>query len=330
MKRCLDSLVGLDQVVVYDTGSTDKTMEVARDCGADVFGGLAETPFHFGKARNVALAQVKQRWAFSIDADEVLREGSIGPMIKAARGRADVAGYDVLHVNRAEKGGSEMPSLKLRLFRADQFVWHHRVHEQPIPKGHGKQAKVGFIKRCIIDHFPEPERAERRGQNLELLKLCVEEEPRYMQAWKQLGIEYILRENWADAIPPLEQYMKHPDAAPPHEDCAVRMFLGKCHARLKDMDKALRVFHEAHQKAPARREPLYWAALELINFGDPWTAIKWLEGALKIEPNHLPEFSLYSEAVQGNLVQETLGDWQKKLKEAQEAWKAGQRPAQTK
>ena len=95
------------------------------------------------------------------------------------------------------------------------------------------------------------------------------------------------------------------------------------------MDRALRSFHEAHQKAPRRREPLYWAALELIRIGDPWTALEWLEGALKLAPDHLPEFSLYSAEVQGNLVEETLSDWRRKLKEAKEAWEAGKRPSPT-
>ena len=73
IRRCLESLGGLDQVVVYDTGSSDLTPDIARSMGADVHVGVPEIPFHFGNARNAALALARHDWVLSIDADEVLR-----------------------------------------------------------------------------------------------------------------------------------------------------------------------------------------------------------------------------------------------------------------
>lgn len=326
LERCLRSLAGLDEIVIRDTGSRDRSKEIARDLGAKVIEGLDERPFHFAKARNIALSHVTNPWTLSLDADEVLREGSLGAMLDAVRRRPDVSGYDVMHINRAEEGGSEMPDRKLRLFRTEQFVWKHRICEQPIPKG--RQAKVGFIQSCVIDHLPQPEKKDRRGQNLELLRLCVQEEPDYMQAWKQLGIEHVLREEWEEATPAFERYLSAPDASLPHEDCATKMFLGKCYARLGRMDEGLRHLFEAHELAPTRREPLYWAAIELIRIGDPWEAIRWLEGALKIEPNHLPAFSLYSAEIQGNLVEETLAHWREQLKGMEEPKRTESAPPQ--
>ncbi|SDT92502.1 Glycosyl transferase family 2 [Verrucomicrobium sp. GAS474] len=69
LPRCLASLAGLaDEVVVVDTGSTDRTVEIAREAGAAV---------HFfpwngveADARNVSIARASGRWLFQIDADE--------------------------------------------------------------------------------------------------------------------------------------------------------------------------------------------------------------------------------------------------------------------
>ena len=82
--RCLKSLEGLDQVIVHDTGSTDKTVQIARQMGADV-SEVKISPFHFAQARNQAMMRAKNRWVLSIDADEILRPGSLGPMLGAIK-----------------------------------------------------------------------------------------------------------------------------------------------------------------------------------------------------------------------------------------------------
>ena len=59
-----------DEIVVVDTGSTDGTPDIARDCGARVF----HEPWtgSFANARNVALAHATGQWVLVLDADERL------------------------------------------------------------------------------------------------------------------------------------------------------------------------------------------------------------------------------------------------------------------
>ena len=69
---CLESLRDLTgEVVVYDTGSSDATIQIARAGGARVIEGQWEDSF--AQARNVALAHAAGEWVLSIDADERLR-----------------------------------------------------------------------------------------------------------------------------------------------------------------------------------------------------------------------------------------------------------------
>ena len=61
------SVLWADEIVVADSGSTDRTAEIAQGLGARV----VQIPFHgFGDLRNRAIAQCRHDWIFSLDSDE--------------------------------------------------------------------------------------------------------------------------------------------------------------------------------------------------------------------------------------------------------------------
>jgi tetratricopeptide (TPR) repeat protein len=71
LRQCLNSVRSLvDQIVVADTGSTDDSIEIAREFGALIL----SIPWndHFAEARNAALAPVTTDWVLVLDADEEL------------------------------------------------------------------------------------------------------------------------------------------------------------------------------------------------------------------------------------------------------------------
>src|SRR4051795_2389135 len=71
LPACLESVRGLfDEIVVVDTGSTDRTMEIALEFGARVFDFVWVDDF--AAARNAALARATGDYAFWLDADDVL------------------------------------------------------------------------------------------------------------------------------------------------------------------------------------------------------------------------------------------------------------------
>ena len=71
LPRCLASVRGLfDEIVVLDTGSKDRTIEIARSFGARVFDFVWVDDF--GAARNAALARAKGDYAFWLDADDLI------------------------------------------------------------------------------------------------------------------------------------------------------------------------------------------------------------------------------------------------------------------
>src|SRR3954471_21348325 len=71
LPRCLAALASVaDEIVVHDTGSTDRTREIAKAAGATVIDGTWTDDF--AAARNTALAACTGEWILHVDADEVL------------------------------------------------------------------------------------------------------------------------------------------------------------------------------------------------------------------------------------------------------------------
>src|SRR5271157_5579072 len=84
LPHCLSSVSGLfDEIVVVDTGSTDRTREIAREFGARVFDFVWVNDF--AAARNAALARAKGDYAFWLDADDVLDPPTASEAPGAAR-----------------------------------------------------------------------------------------------------------------------------------------------------------------------------------------------------------------------------------------------------
>ena len=73
LARCLDTVADLvDEIIIVDTGSTDKTKEIAAHYTEKLYD--FEWVYDFSKARNFAFSKATQEYIYSADADEVLDE----------------------------------------------------------------------------------------------------------------------------------------------------------------------------------------------------------------------------------------------------------------
>ena len=80
LARCLYSIKDIaDEIVVVDTGSTDKTTDIAQEFGAKVFS--LDWKDDFSAARNFSLEKATGAWILIIDADEVLSK-DVGDKLK--------------------------------------------------------------------------------------------------------------------------------------------------------------------------------------------------------------------------------------------------------
>ncbi len=131
LPACLESLVGVvDEVVVYDTGSTDGTPELARRAGARVVEGHWDADF--GRARNAALAACQGEWILHIDADErLVGDGaSLRRSLAATRGDALAVQLD----NEGDNGEVSLVHTAPRLFKRARAHWEGRLHERLVAR----------------------------------------------------------------------------------------------------------------------------------------------------------------------------------------------------
>ncbi len=71
LRRCLDSVRFADEIVIVDSGSGDRTLEIATSFGARIY----EHPWDgFGRSKQKAVSYATGNWILSLDADEVLSE----------------------------------------------------------------------------------------------------------------------------------------------------------------------------------------------------------------------------------------------------------------
>lgn len=126
LRSCLESLQPwVDEICVVDTGSTDSTIEIARDFGATVI--QVEWTDDFSTARNASLALATKPWILVVDADEHLAPDS-GPRLRSAV-RGNASAYLVSQDNRDSSGALHARHIA-RLFRNDMKIEFRRpVHE---------------------------------------------------------------------------------------------------------------------------------------------------------------------------------------------------------
>jgi glycosyltransferase involved in cell wall biosynthesis len=123
---------GCDDVVVLDSGSTDRTVEIARAAGARVF----TRPFdNFANQRNHAQRQIPFRhsWVFHLDADEEMTPELMTECNRAAE-RTDVDGCWVapkmMFMGRWIPRCTDFPAWQARFVRAPQFEFIEVGHGQ--------------------------------------------------------------------------------------------------------------------------------------------------------------------------------------------------------
>lgn len=179
LQACLESVADIaDEIVVYDTGSSDRTVEIAQAAGARVIEGYWDDSF--ARARNAVLEQAKGEWVLSIDADENLLADPKSLRAMLADRRSDLEAYLVAIENLHGEGNARFVHTATRLFRRTSCTWRHRLHEQIAAVDDPNRAlRTGYLSGTRIIHhgymaevFDSKNKAER---NLALAQSAVDD-----------------------------------------------------------------------------------------------------------------------------------------------------------
>lgn len=177
LPQCLDSIKDVvDEIVIVDTGSTDRTVEIAESYGAKVYFHPWENDF--SKARNQSLQYPTKDWVFIIDADEELDRDSIANLKRAVTTKDhDLITIDVLNTSRNYKN-SRTYLASIRLFRREkEYRYSGIVHNQlNLPS----DARALRASVTIIHHgyaLDEEQMKKKRKRSEPLLVKQIEEDP---------------------------------------------------------------------------------------------------------------------------------------------------------
>ncbi|MEI6512796.1 MAG: glycosyltransferase [bacterium] len=205
LAQCLDSVKGLvDEIVLVDTGSTDKTVEIANKYGAKVF--YSDWTNDFSAARNVSLSHATCDWVLVLDADEALDIGSF-PIIEEAISRPQFGGYltSILSYLNANNKNDVFTHPTVRLFRrlsCAKFVGS--IHEQVMASINEPGHQIGFLYGTSILHYGYEKTisAERKKNEraIEMLEKEVKKNPDNLFQIFNLANTYYCDKQYVKAI----------------------------------------------------------------------------------------------------------------------------------
>lgn len=178
LPRCLKSVMPvIDQLVIVDTGSTDKTVEIAREYGAEVY----HFPWNndFSAARNESLRHAKGRWILTLDADDELSPAArdrLRPLL--AETPADALGMIIRNLSPDDDLVKYVDDVRFRLFRNGKgFSYEQKVHNQIAPSIY-RRGGVTLDTDLIIYHHGYHENFQQKARrSLPLIEEALQQDP---------------------------------------------------------------------------------------------------------------------------------------------------------
>lgn len=159
---CLESLDFVDEIVVLDSGSSDRTGDICRSHPKVRF--AAREMDGFGSQKNAAADLARNDWVFNIDADE-----RVAPELRSAILAADTARFDGFRAARENYFGGRRirhcgwyPDAKLRLYHRQRCRFGERLVHEAVecagPVGKLRGSIVHYTYRDIADYLTRMDR----------------------------------------------------------------------------------------------------------------------------------------------------------------------------
>ncbi|MCZ4496604.1 MAG: glycosyltransferase, partial [Thermoleophilia bacterium] len=265
----------VDQIVIVDTGSTDRTREIAEEYGALVVDFAWNGSF--ADARNQTLPHATGDWILWLDADEHVVAGD-GPQLREMARRTWFEGISLIetHFTGEAEGGGETTHTPMRLFRnRSEYGWRGRVHEQLmwamptyLPERFGSSAlrvnHFGYLA-TVIDERDKHER------NLTLLMEQVAEERSAFTCFN-IGTEHAAIFQFDEAVRWFDEALVMARSEPEwqQQQYAPMLVQRTIVARrcVGDLDRALDLSIEAAQWWPTFTDLVYERAITSLAKGD--------------------------------------------------------------
>ena len=247
VERWYESAKDADYVLIADTGSTDRTVEIAESLGINVV-HIKVMPWRFDDARNASMAALPDDidMCITLDLDEIITPNWKKPLEDMWRRGITRPKYK--HIWSWNEDGT--PGVEFaydHIHTRKGYRWRHPVHEALYP--YGIEEVQEFTSEIETHHHPDPTKS--RAQYLPLLAMSVKEDP-----YSDRNAFYYARElyfygKYDLAKNEFKRHLELPTATWAPERAASMRYLAKV-----DPDNAAQWLSMAIKQAPGRREAL--------------------------------------------------------------------------
>ncbi len=294
---CLESVRGLvDEIIVVDTGSTDRTIEIAQQYGAQIF--RIEWQNDFSLARNESIKHARGQWILYLDADERIDRSQI-PMIRQLLEQAEehIGAFACTIVSKhrlTDTDSSLHRGVYPRLFRNLGYPTIHfrgKVHEQISPSilEAGKTIAPSPI---IIHHLgydlPEAALRQKVQRNYQLLFEHIQQQPTDAYAWFQLGQTLSWMQLPEQAEEALRFSLQLTPPLPDYLQAAAYAILAQLAGRKRNFAQALEYAERSLVLAPDQLYARTLKAFALLHLGRKAEAKQLFEECLELLQHRSP------------------------------------------
>ncbi|MGF9711160.1 tetratricopeptide repeat-containing glycosyltransferase family 2 protein [Paenibacillus naphthalenovorans] len=204
LKRCLDSVVPLlealsAELIIVDTGSTDKTVDIAKEYTSKVY--YHEWNNHFSDMRNKSIAYAAGEWILILDADEELEDP--GKLVELLQSQT-IKEYNTIRVLGknflTEDRDKYVVHISERLFRnTGRFRYEGSIHNQPMYENPAMHTDI-YIRHYGYNN-DDPELMERKFKRTSSLLLQeLEKDPDHIYYRFQLARTYFMHKDYREAL----------------------------------------------------------------------------------------------------------------------------------
>jgi glycosyltransferase involved in cell wall biosynthesis len=252
LEACLESIKDVvDEINIIDTGSTDRTIEIAQKYGAKI--DYREWRNDFSWARNEALSMATRRWTLVLDGDEELERESVEMLRSLRTTPAGTAAVYINIVNLVDDsaGAGTMSHRLIRIFpTSPDFRYNGVIHEALTRPGGAEFAAVlspitilhkGYTVELLAAR-------EKDARNRPLLERAYKENGDDLFSMFNFGNSEICCGNTEHGIEILERMLATPIAPKLYFPIAYLMLAQSYCEKLGQLEKALEVIEEGERK----------------------------------------------------------------------------------
>jgi glycosyltransferase involved in cell wall biosynthesis len=280
---CLASAADLvREIIVVDTGSTDKTKEVARAHGAKVFDFAWVDDF--AAARNESIRHATGEWIFWLDADDRI-DASSKNKLRALF--ASLPDDNVAYAMTYHDGCSAVA--RVCLFRNHPEIrWSYRVHEQILPAVErlgGRAQATDVIVHTVGYHDPGAVQCKLQ-RNLRLLRLEISDRPGDLLTEWNLGRTTLRLGLFEEAAHWLQRCLARVGTSRPFFLPLAYGQLAEALCRMRRFQDALTCCQDGRSKFPNDLPLMLAEGVVLAELGDPREAELRLEDVIRRDPGN--------------------------------------------